>query len=92
MSHSSYQFNNYNLYLSNKKIVTINGSLTTIAGVGDIQVSPTLNLRNVLHVSKLSTNLVSIQNLTQHLGCNVIFLPYSLCILRLVIREDDWTY
>ena len=73
MSHSLYQFNNYNPGPSNKKIVTIDGSLTTIAGVGDIQISPTLNLRNVLHVPKLSTNLVSIQKLTQHLGCKVIF-------------------
>ena len=89
MSHSSYQFNNYNPCPSNKKIVTINGSSTTIAGVGDIQISPTLNLTKVLHVPNLSTNLVSIQNLTQHLGFNVIFLPYSLCILRPVIMEDD---
>ncbi|KAL6335420.1 hypothetical protein AAG906_029663 [Vitis piasezkii] len=46
-------------------------TLTTIAGVGDVQISPTLALRNVLRVPKLSTNLVSIQKLTQDLGCNV---------------------
>ena len=34
--HSSYQFNNYNFCPINRKIVTIDGSLTTIAGVGDI--------------------------------------------------------
>ena len=75
MTHSSYQFNNYNPCPSNKKIATTDGSLTTVTGVGDIQISPTLILRNVLHVLKLSTNLISIQKLTQDLGCNVIFYP-----------------
>ena len=51
----------------------VDGSLTTIVGVGDVQISSTLKLRNMLHVSKLSTNLVSIRKLTQDLSCNVIF-------------------
>ena len=60
LTHSSCQFNNYNSCPSSRKIVTIDGSLITIVGVGDIQISPILTLRNVFHVPKLSTNLVSI--------------------------------
>ena len=64
MTHSSHQFNNYNPCRSSRKIATTNGLLTIVASVGDVQISPTLTLRNVLHVQKLSTNLVSIQKLT----------------------------
>ncbi|RVW33506.1 hypothetical protein CK203_105384 [Vitis vinifera] len=56
MTHSSHQFNNYNPCLSYGKIATTDDSLTTVAGVGDVQISPTFTLRNVLHVPKLSTN------------------------------------
>ena len=56
MTHSSHQFNNYNPCLSCGKIATTDDSLTIVAGVGDVQISPTLTLRNVLHVPKLSTN------------------------------------
>ena len=64
MTHSSHKYNNYNPYPSSRKIATIDGSLTTVVGVGDVQISPTLTLRNVFHVPKLSTNLVLIQKLT----------------------------
>ena len=75
MTHSSHQINNYNPCPSSRKIATANGSLTTKASVGDLQINLTLTLRNVFHVSKLSTNLVSIQKLTQNLDYNVIFYP-----------------
>ena len=64
MTYSSHQFNNYNLCPSIRKVTIADDSLTNIAGVGNVQISLTLTLRNVLHVSKLSTNLVFIQNLT----------------------------
>ena len=73
MTHLSYQFNNYNSCPSSRKIVTIDGSLTIVIGIGDIQISPILTLQNVFHVSKLPTNLVSMQKLTEDLGCNIIF-------------------
>ena len=75
MTHSSHQFNNYNPCPSQRKIAIANGSFTTIAGVADVQISPTLTFRNALYVPKLSTNLVFIQKLTQDLGCNVTFYP-----------------
>nr|CAN60478.1 hypothetical protein VITISV_018947 [Vitis vinifera] len=70
MTHSSHQFNNYNPCPSQRKIAIANGSFTTIAGVADVQISPTLTFRNALYVPKLSTNLVFIQKLTQDLGRN----------------------
>ena len=75
ITHSSLQFKNYNPCPSSGKIVIADGSLKTVVGVRDVQISPTLTLRNVLHVPKLSTNLVSIQKLTKDVGCNVIFYP-----------------
>ncbi|RVW83297.1 hypothetical protein CK203_039642 [Vitis vinifera] len=53
MTHSSHQFNNYNPCPSQRKIAIVNGSFTTITGVANVQISPTLTLRNALHVSKL---------------------------------------
>ena len=44
-----------------------------MVGKGDVQVNPNLVLKNVLHVPYLSTNLVSIQKLTQDLTCHIIF-------------------
>ena len=75
MAHSSHQFKNYNLCPSSRKIVIADGSLIIVTSVGDVQISPTLTLRNVLHVPKLSTNLVSIQKITQDLGCIMTFYP-----------------
>ena len=58
-----------------------NGSLATVAGFGDIYIIPTLILKNVLHVPKLSANHVSIQKLTHDLKCYAIFFP-SYCVLQ----------
>ena len=80
MTHSSHQFNNYNPCPSSKKITTTNGSLTIFVGV-DVQSSPTLTLRNVFHVPRLSTNLISIQKFIWDLGCNVVFYP-TYCVFQ----------
>ena len=44
-----------------------------MAGIEDVQVTSNLVLKNVFHVPQLSTNLVSIQKLTQDLSYRVIF-------------------
>ena len=44
-----------------------------MTSIGDVQVTSNLVLKNVLHVSQLSTNLVSIQYLAQDLNCHVIY-------------------
>ncbi|KAI3465187.1 hypothetical protein Pfo_021850 [Paulownia fortunei] len=81
MTHSSQKFSIYNPCPSNRKITTADGSLTTIAGIGDVPISPTLILKNVFHVPMLSTSLVSIQKLTQDLCCNVILHP-TYCVFQ----------
>ena len=84
-------FHTYTPSPSNKKIAVANDSLATVAGFGDIYITPTLILKNILHVPKLSTSLVSIQKLTHDLKCYVIFFPFLLCFLGTGLREEDWT-
>nr|KYP41064.1 Retrovirus-related Pol polyprotein from transposon TNT 1-94 [Cajanus cajan] len=74
-------FSTYSPCPSNKKISTADGTLITAAGQGEVQISPSMTLKNVLHVPKLSTNLISIQKLTKDLSCNVVFYSNS-CILQ----------
>ena len=64
MTNSSLKFSTYSPCPSNKKIALVDGSLTIVAGKGEIKIHPSLVLKNVLHVPKLSTNLVSIHKLT----------------------------
>ena len=75
MTNSSLQFKTYTPCPSNRKILVADGSLTTVAELRDIQITSQLTLKNVLHVPKLSTNLLSIQKLTHDLNCVVIFYP-----------------
>ena len=72
MIHNPNQFKAYLPCPSNRKIVVADGTTTTVAGIGDVQVTLNMVLKNV-HVPQLSTNLVSIQKLTQDLSCRVIF-------------------
>ena len=79
MTSKSQLFHTYTPNPSNKKIAVVNGSLVTITGFRDIYITLTLILKNVLHVPKLSANLVSIQKLTYDLKCYAIFSP-SCCV------------
>ena len=91
MTHSPSIFFTYFPCPSSRKIATANGSLTTVAGMGDVKLNPSLVLKNVLHVLTLSTNLISIKKITQDSNCNVIFNQFFLCISGQGIGEDDWT-
>ena len=62
---------------SNKKIATADGSLTTVAGQKEVHLDNSIVLKIVLHIPKLSTNLVSIHRLTKDLNCHVIFHPFD---------------
>ena len=81
LTSKSQLFNTYTPNPSNKKIVVVNGSLATVAGFGDIYITLTLILKNVLHVPKLSVNLVFIQNVTHDLKYYAIFFP-SYCVFQ----------
>ena len=64
MTHNPNQFKTYLPCPSNRKIVVVDGTTTTVAGIGYVQVTSNLVLKYVPHVPLLSTNLVSIQKLT----------------------------
>lgn len=71
----------YKPFPSHKKITMADVSTTIVAGQGDIVINKILALKNVLHVPKLFTNLLSIQKLTKDSNCNVVFNG-SHCIFQ----------
>lgn len=64
MTSSSKIFSSYKPCVGNKKIKIAYGSLSAIVGKGSMFISPSLTLYNVLHVSNLSCNLLSISKVT----------------------------
>ena len=71
-------FSSYSLCIDNKKVKIVDGSLSTIAGTGSIQLSPFLILHNALHVPNLSCNILSISKITLDHKCYANFYP-SYC-------------
>ncbi|KAL4025768.1 hypothetical protein IC575_014173 [Cucumis melo] len=75
---SSEHFISYASCAGNEKIRIADGSLAPIAGKGQIVPFDGFALQNVLHVPKLSYNLLSISKITRELHCKAIFLPESV--------------
>mgnify|MGYP000359007612 CR=1 FL=1 len=50
MTFESSLFIAYSPFPSIRKVVTADGSLTTVAVIGDVQINSSLTLKNVLHV------------------------------------------
>lgn len=73
MTRLSNLFTTYSPRPSSKKIATAEGSLVTVAGIGNVKINPSMKLKNVHHVPKLSTNLISVKKLCKDLLCKVIF-------------------
>ena len=78
--HSSY-FSSYTFLIGNQHITVANGSHIPIIGCGNIQLQSSLHLNNVLHVPKLSNNLLSIHKITLDLNCYVTFF-HSHCVFQ----------
>ena len=57
MTSFSHWFSSYNLYLGNRKINVADGTLAIVAGQGTKNLSPTLSLKSILHILRLSVNL-----------------------------------
>lgn len=74
MTSSTLKFVSYTPCPSSRKITIADGSVTTVAGQGDIFINNSLTLKNVQHVPKLFTNLLSIRKLTKDSKCSVIFI------------------
>ena len=81
MTFESSLFITYSACPRTRKVVTADGSLATVAGIGDVQINSSLTLKNVLHVPKLSSNLISIHKLTHDLCCQVTFND-TYCIFQ----------
>ncbi|TYK25905.1 Cysteine-rich RLK (receptor-like protein kinase) 8 [Cucumis melo var. makuwa] len=75
----SEHFITYTSYASNEKIWIADGSSAPIARKGQIVLYDGFSLQNVLHVPKLSYNLLSISKITRELHCKATFLPESVC-------------
>ncbi|KAL4022749.1 hypothetical protein IC575_016494 [Cucumis melo] len=75
----SEHFVSYTPCAGNEKIRIADGSLAPIAGKGQIVLFDGFSLQNVLHVPKLSYNLLSISKITRELHCKATFLPESVC-------------
>jgi hypothetical protein len=79
MTYSVTGFTSYQPCPSSKKIIVVDGSLTTIAGQGTIPLNPVFTLKRVLHVPNLIANLLSIQKLIKDINYSVtFFLDYCI--------------
>ncbi|KAL0546640.1 hypothetical protein IC582_016552 [Cucumis melo] len=87
----SEHFVTYTPCAGNEKIRIANGSLASIAGKGQIVLFDGFSLQNVLHVPKLSYNLLSISKITYELHCKATFLPESVCFQNLNSRRTIGT-
>ena len=81
MTSCSSFFYSYKPCAGNNKIRIADGSLSAIAGIGDVKLSNNLTLFNVLHVPKLSCNLISVSKLTATLNCTANFFS-SYCLFQ----------
>ncbi|TYK03050.1 TMV resistance protein N [Cucumis melo var. makuwa] len=75
----SEHFVTYTPCAGNEEIWIADGSLAPIAGKGQIVLYDGFSLQNVLHVPKLSYNLLSISKITRELHYKVTFLLESVC-------------
>lgn len=60
------------------KVRIADGSLSVVAGMGTIKITPSIILKSVLHVPKLSCNLLSVSQITKDLNCVANF-SHSSC-------------
>ncbi|TYK14848.1 reverse transcriptase [Cucumis melo var. makuwa] len=71
-------FVSYISCVGNEKIRIADGSLASKARKGQISHFNGFSLHNVLHVSRISYNLLSISKITRELNCKATFLPDSV--------------
>jgi len=74
-------FSSYTALSGNQHITIANCSNIPLTGCGNIHLQSSFPLKNVIHVPKLSNNLLFIQKVTQDLNCAVIFF-HSHCVFQ----------
>ena len=77
MTYDSNIFENYKPMSNSKRITVANGLTVPIADQGSVTLSPLLPIQQVLNVPNLSTNLISVHQLTKDLNCRVIFSHHA---------------
>ena len=83
MTSLSHFFKNYTPVSGSNKVKVADGSLSSIIGKGSINLSKDLNLKNVLHVPKLSSNLLSVHKLCKDSNCHADFYSSHCSIQEL---------
>ena len=73
MTNSSNMFESYSPCPGNKRVTIANGNFSPIAGKCLIKISEGIDLKSVLHVPKLTCNLLSVSKLSRDSNCCVIF-------------------
>lgn len=81
MTGNSHIFSTYSPSAGNLKVQIADGSLSSVAGKGTIQLSDSVTLRPTLHVPNLSCNLLSISQLTNNSNCSAHFYP-TYCVFQ----------
>ena len=76
MTSCSYLFSSYSPCAGNKKIKVVYSTYSAIVGIGSIKISSCLTLKVVLHVPRLSCNLLSVSKITLNQHCHANFFPY----------------
>lgn len=76
MSHNVTFFDSYKPTLGNQQITVVDGSPTNIARQGNLYLTPSISLKDVLHIPKLSTNLISVHKIAKELHCKIIFFDF----------------
>ena len=80
MTGDQHQFNNFTPCQSLSPITVADGSVSNVSGFGTVHTSY-FELNQVLHVPKLSFNLLSINQITKPLNCSMTFFP-THCIFQ----------
>ncbi|KAA0048290.1 reverse transcriptase [Cucumis melo var. makuwa] len=78
LTSSSEHFVSYISCARNEKIRIVDGSLVPIVGEGHISLFNGFSLHNVLHVPRISYNLLAISKITRELNCKATFLLDSV--------------
>ncbi|KAF7842202.1 uncharacterized protein G2W53_004500 [Senna tora] len=84
-----------NITVNNRKITIADGSVTIVAGLGNVRLNDHITLKDVLHVPKLCTNLISVHKLTNDSQCSAIFHP-THCVFqeqgtkRMIGHAKEW--
>lgn len=90
---SDHMTNVYHLYsylpcAGNFKARIVNGSLSSVASKGSTRISNLIVFKSILHVPKLSCNLISINQLTRDSHCSAKFVP-SHCLSGTFTEKDN---